>query len=285
MKFTCFLTGTKEATIELDMDPSDKISKLKKEISERQKVPETHIRVSNRNHPLPEDSEVSYWKRFWVELLPGPLTVKVIDSIRPPKMIILDPGEHTVWAVKMRIFKEEGLYPIMQRVYVNLEENLDEIKDGRLLPQSDEVIILPDDIIYTICVKDHLNRSQKLTVQANDVIENIKWSISAIVAPDSSLIFGETELEDKRTLFDHRIGPDAIISMRLNARKVHILVTIKDRQFMIEGHESDRLLDIKETVATLGLPHSEEDMILCMNPDDTVTYQIPDGNTDIINRT
>ena len=281
MKFPCFLTGTKEATILLDMDPSDKITKLKKEISERQNVPETHIRVSNGKRPLPEDAKVSYWTRFWVELLPGPLTVKVIDSITSPKTIILDPGENTVWAVKMRIFKEEGLYPIMQRVYVNLEE----IKDGCLLPQSNEVIILPDDITYTIRVKDHLNRSQKLTVQANDVIENIKWSISAIVAPDSSLIFGETELEDKRTLFDHRIGPDAIISMRLNARKVHILVTIKDRQFRIEGHESDRLLDIKETVATLGLPHSEEDMILCMNPDDTVTYQIPDGNTDIINRT
>ena len=271
----------KEATILLDMDPSNKITKLKKEISERQNVPETHIRVSNGKHPLPEDWEVSYWKTFCVELLPGPLKVNVIDSIRSPKTIILDPGEHTVWAVKERIFKEEGLHPIMQRVFVNLEE----VKNDCLLPAPNDVIILPDDITYTICVKDHLNRSRKLTVQANDVIENIKWSISAQVAPDSSLILGETELEDKRTLFDHRIGPDAIVSMRLNARKVHILVTIKDRQFGIESHESDRLIDIKEGVEMLGLPHSEQVMIFCRNPDDTVTYQIRDGNADIVNRT
>ena len=281
MKFSCVLTGTQSDTIEVDMEPSDTITTLKKKISELRRVPETHIRVGNGAHPLPDDWEVNYWKSFRVELLPGPLKVDVKDSKGASKMITLDPGEHTIWGVKQRIFKEEGLHPIMQRVVVNSEE----MRNGCLPSGTNDVMIMPDDITYIISVKDHLNRSQNLTVQANELIENIKWSISAHAAPDSSLIFEETKLEDKRTLFDHRIGPDKIVSMRLNARKEYILVTTKDRQFTIESHESDRLSDIKETVAMLGLPHSEQDIMFCINLDGTVRYQICDGNADTVNRT
>jgi hypothetical protein len=277
MKFPCFLTGTKLENIEVDMEPSDTITTLKKKISELRRVPETHIRVSNGKHPLPEDREVSNWKRFWVELLPGPLKVDVVDSTGSPKTITLDPGENTVWAVKERVYKEEGLHPIMQRLVVNDEE----IKTGSLPPETKDVMIMPDDITYSILVKDHLKRLHKVTVQANDVIENIKWSISAHAAPDSLLIFEEKELEDGRTLFDYRIAPNKIVSIRLSARKEYILVTTKDREFTIESHECDRLIDIKETVAMLGLPHSEQRMMFCINPDGTVTY----GSVDTVNRT
>ena len=148
-------------------------------------------------------------------------------------------------------------------------------------PETKKVMIMPDDITYSIRVEDHLKRLHKVAVQANDVIENIKWSISAHAAPDSLLIFEEKELEDSRTLFDYRIAPNKIVSIRLSTRKEYILVTTKDRQFTIESHECDRLIDIKETVAMLGLPHSEQRMMFCINPDGTVTY----GSVDTVNRT
>ena len=277
MKFPCFLTGTQLQNIEVDIEASDTITTLKRKISALRHVDITHIRVTNGKNPLPDDQEVHHWKRFWVELLPGPLKVDVVDSTGISNTITLDPGENTVWALKERVYKEEGLHPIMQRVFINHEE----MKEGSLLSEINNVMIMPDDITYSIRVKDHLKRLHKVTVQANDVIENIKWSISAHAAPDSLLIFEEKELEDSRTLFDYRIAPDKIVSMRLSTRKEYILVTTKDRQFTIESHECDRLVDIKETVAMLGLPHSEQHMMLCINPDDTVTYRF----ADTVNRT
>ena len=277
MKRPCFLTGTQSQNIEVDIEPSDTITTLKRKISALRRVDITNIRVTDGKNPIAEDWEVQHRKSFWVELLPGRLKVDVVDSTGSPKTITLDPGENTVWAVKERVYKEEGLHPIMQRLFVNDEE----IKTGSLPPETNDVMIMPDDITYSIRVKDHLKRLHKVTVQANDVIENIKWSISAHAAPDSLLIFEEKELEDGRTLFDYRIAPNKIVSIRLSTRKEYILVTTKDREFTIESHECDRLIDIKETVAMLGLPHSEQRMMFCINPDGTVTY----GSVDTVNRT
>ena len=277
MKRPCFLTGTQSQNIEVDIEPSDTITTLKRKISALRRVDITNIRVTDGKNPIAEDWEVQHRKNFWVELLPGPLKVDVVDSTGSPKTITLDPGENTVWAVKERVYKEEGLHPIMQRLFVNDEE----IKTGSLPPETNDVMIMPDDITYSIRVKDHLKRLHKVTVQANDVIENIKWSISAHAAPDSLLIFEEKELEDGRTLFDYRIAPNKIVSIRLSTRKEYILVTTKDREFTIESHECDRLIDIKETVAMLGLPHSEQRMMFCINPDGTITY----GSVDTVNRT
>ena len=277
MKRPCFLTGTQSQNIEVDIEPSDTITTLKRKISALRRVDITNIRVTDGKNPIAEDWEVQHRKNFWVELLPGPLKVDVVDSTGSPKTITLDPGENTVWAVKERVYKEEGLHPIMQRLFVNDEE----IKTGSLPPETNDVMIMPDDITYSILVKDHLKRHHKVTVQANDVIENIKWSISAHAAPDSLLIFEEKELEDGRTLFDYRIAPNKIVSIRLSTRKEYILVTTKDREFTIESHECDRLIDIKETVAMLGLPHSEQRMMFCINPDGTITY----GSVDTVNRT
>ena len=277
MKRPCFLTGTQSQNIEVDIEPSDTITTLKRKISALRRVDITNIRVTDGKNPIAEDWEVQHRKNFWVELLPGPLKVDVVDSTGSPKTITLDPGENTVWAVKERVYKEEGLHPIMQRLFVNDEE----IQTGSLPPETNDVMIMPDDITYSIRVKDHLKRLHKVTVQANDVIENIKWSISAHAAPDSLLIFEEKELEDGRTLFDYRIAPNKIVSIRLSTRKEYILVTTKDREFTIESHECDRLIDIKETVAMLGLPHSEQRMMFCINPDGTITY----GSVDTVNRT
>ena len=125
MKFPCFLTGTQLQNIEVDIEPSDTITTLKRKISALRHVAITHIRVSNGRHPLPDDWEVHHWKRFWVELLPGPLKVDVVDSTGTSKTITLDPGENTVWAVKERVYKEEGLHP---PPILSLDSNLTTIK-------------------------------------------------------------------------------------------------------------------------------------------------------------
>ena len=204
------------------------------------------------------------------------MEVVVINSEAFHKTITLDIGGHTVWEVKKEIFKEEGLHPIMQQAFLGDQE----IPDVWFLPPgTNNLVIKPSNNTYVILANDHLDRSYKLKVQANNVIEAIKVGISEHAGPDSLLVFEGKELEDDRSLFDYRIGPEKVVSMHLYRQKQQFLMTTVNRQDTIEGHVADRLMDLQLKVAMLGIPLLEQRVIYHTNTDGTITYEICDGNT------
>ena len=202
------------------------------------------------------------------------MEVVVIKSEALHHTITLDLSGHTVWEVKKKIFKEEGLHPIMQQAFLGDQE----IPDVWFLsPGTNNLVIKPSNNTYDILAKDHLDRSYKLKVQANNVIEAIKAGISAYAGPDCLLLFEGKELEDDRTLFDYRIGPEKVVSMHLYRQKQQFLMTTVNRQDIIECHVTDHLMDLQLKVATLGIPLLEQRVMHHTNPDGTITYEICDG--------